>query len=167
MPNCPRLDVQKLETAAEFYFDKGLADSTKKSYMSARNRYVKFSAGISLSNLPLSEHKLCLFVSHLAKSGSKYQTVKCYLSAFRYFQISVGMGDPFTGGSMPRLEYITKAIHWRVYASLRIHHKAIKKAESENPCTRTLVRVPITPKILLDLNKEWDKGPITEETLMI
>ena len=119
MPNCPRLDVQKLETAAEFYFDKGLADSTKKSYMSARNRYVKFSAGISLSNLPLSEHKLCLFVSHLAKSGSKYQTVKCYLSAFRYFQISVGMGDPFTGGSMPRLEYITKAI---------------KKAESENPC---------------------------------
>ena len=53
---------------------------------------------------------------------------------------------------MPRLEYITKAI---------------RKAESENPCTRTLVRVPITPKILLDLNKEWEKGPITEETLMI
>ena len=83
-----------------------------------------------------------MFVSHIAESGFKYQTVKCYLSGLRYFQISAGMGDPFTGKSMPHLEYITKGI---------------KKAESENPATHVLVRMPITPTILLALKKEWEK----------
>ena len=62
------------------------------------------------------------------------------------------MGDPYHGVSMPRLEYTTKGI---------------KKAESENPSTRSLVRLPITPSILLGLKREWEKGPITEDRLMI
>ena len=87
----------------------------------------------------MSEHKLCLF-AHLAENGLKYQTVKCYLSGLRYFQISAGMRDLFfkVHVSMPRLEYITKGI---------------KKAESENPSTRVLVRLPIAPGILLELKK--------------
>ena len=62
------------------------------------------------------------------------------------------MGDPFNNKSMPRLEYITKGI---------------KKAESENPSTRALVRMPITPEILQMLKKEWESHPITEDTIMI
>ena len=55
-----------------------------------------------------------LVVSHIAESGLKYQTMKCYLSGLRYFQIYAGMVDPFTGKSMPRLEYyITKGIRRR------------------------------------------------------
>ena len=113
--------------------------------MSAKNRYVKFCTDSGLITLPLTEHKLCLFVSHLAESGLKFQTVKCYLSGLRYFQISAGMGDPYSGVSMPRLEYTTKGI---------------KKAERENPSTHALVRLPITQSILLLLKKEWEKGPI-------
>ena len=129
---------RKLETTAEFYFSKGIADSTRKSYLSARNRYIKFCKNTSLITLPLTENKLCLFVSHIADSGLKYQTIKCYLSGLRYFQISAGIGDPFNNKSMPRLEYITKGI---------------KKAESENPSTRAIVRMPITPEILQMLKK--------------
>lgn len=45
--------------------------------------------------------------------------------------------------------------------------KGIKKAESENPATRVLVRMPIIPTILLALKKEWEKSPDTEDTIVM
>ena len=62
------------------------------------------------------------------------------------------MGDPFAGNIMPRLEYITKGI---------------KRAESENPARKTLVRMPITPTILQWLKQEWEKSALTNDTVMI
>jgi hypothetical protein len=97
MPNSSKLDMRKLEKTAQGYFDKGLAESTKKSYSSARNRYLAFCTESALDPFPVNEHKLGLFVSYVAQSGLKYQTIKCYLSGIRYAQISLSMGDPFAG----------------------------------------------------------------------
>ena len=144
--------MRKLEKTAQGYFDKGLAESTKKSYSSARNRYLAFCTESALDPFPVNEHKLSLFVSYAAQSGLKYQTIKYYLSGLRYTQISLNMGDPFAGNIMPRLEYITKGI---------------KRAESENPARKTLVRMPITPTILQRLKQEWEKSALTNDTVMI
>ena len=144
--------MRELEKTAQRYFGKGLATSTQKSYASAKNRYVSFCAAAGFDPFPLSEHTLCMFVSYIAQNGLKYQTIKCYLSGLRYAQISIGYGDPFSGSTMSRLEYITKGI---------------KRAESEKPETRSLTRLPITPSILLRLKAMWEKGTITDDILMI
>lgn len=62
------------------------------------------------------------------------------------------MGDPFSGRSMPCLEYTTKII---------------KRAESEKQASRNIIRLPITPEILLKLKVVWERGPISNDSLMI
>ena len=83
--------MRKLEKTAQGYFDKGLAESTKKSYSSARNQYLAFCTESALDPFPVNEHKLSLFVSYAAQSGLKYQIIKYYLPGLRYTQISLNI----------------------------------------------------------------------------
>ena len=60
----------------------------------------------------MSKTLLCRYVFFLASQSLKYQSIKSYLSAVCYLQISHGLHDPFGAGAFPRLEYVLKGIGW-------------------------------------------------------
>ena len=43
--------------------------------------------------------------------------------------------------------------------------KGIKRAEREKPAIRNIIRLPMTPAILLKLKEIWKRGPISKDTL--
>ena len=83
-----RLDVGELEERAAFYFTKGLADSSQKTYKSGENRYLRFCQSANWTPLPAAEATLCKFVLFLASDGLKHRTIKTYLSGVRFLHIS-------------------------------------------------------------------------------
>ena len=104
------LDLRELEKCATFYFAKGLADSSQRTYKSGENRYLHFCLSCKVTPLPVSESILCKFVSYLACEGLKHRSIKTYLSGVRYLQIRSGFPDPFHGSHMPRLDYTVRGV---------------------------------------------------------
>ena len=104
------MDVGKLESRASFFFVQGLATSSQKTYKSGENWYLHFCQSLSVVPFPVSESRLCKFVSFLADQKLKHRTIKTYLSGVRYFQIRSGWRDPFHSSHMPHLEYTMKGI---------------------------------------------------------
>ena len=86
-----------------------------------------FCQSLGAVPLPVSELRLCKFVSFLADQKLKHRTIKTYLSGVRYFQIRSGWRDPFHNYHMPHLEYTMKGI---------------KRVESQSGTTQRL-RLPI------------------------
>ena len=75
---------------------------------------------------------------------NKHQTIKCYLSGLRYFQITMGMHDPLgPTKDMPRLEYLLKGIK-----SVQARAGFVLRP-----------RLPITPEIMVKLLRVWDTPP--------
>ena len=119
-----------MDNSISYYFAKGLAPSTHKAYSSAQNRYLSFCTANQLQPILLSEVTLCQFVTELANSSLKHQSIKCYLSGIRLLQISAGLDDPFTH-TMPRLKLVLRGV---------------KRHQAE--CgTNSRRRLPITPSI--------------------
>ena len=137
-----------MEHDVQFFYAKGLAPSTLRSYKSGKDRYTNFCRQASITPLPVSESKLCLFVSHVAKQGLKHQTIK---SAIRHLQISSGLNDLFAGDPWPRLDYVMRGI---------------KKHQAELPSGQRS-RLPITPDILLNIKKVWDTTSNDHDTVML
>ena len=90
-----------------------------------------------MTPFPLSEAVLCRYVSFLADQGLKHSTIKVYLSAAHYMQISAGLPDPFAGVAWTRLDYVTRGV---------------KKNEAEKGILQR-PRLPITPSILHKLRE--------------
>ena len=128
-----------MDSAVDFYFDKGLANSTQKSYLCGFNRYLQFCRMYTVLPVPVTEQVLCRFVSYLASQGLKHRTIKVYLSGIRYFQIKRGQADVFRDAQTARLEYVLRGV---------------KRHESEQG-TRSRPRLPITPEILRRLKATW------------
>ena len=78
-----------------------------------------------------------LFAAHLFNQQLSHGSIKSYLAAVRYAQICRGLGDPGIS-MMPQLEYVMKGI---------------KKSSPQSVRSR----LPITPGILRDLKKVWQK----------
>ncbi len=95
----------------------------------------------------MSERSLCLFVGHLFQAKLASQTVKCYLSAVRFAQIALGLGDPKVD-SMPRLEYVTRGL---------------KKSATQKKAPR----LHITPPILRRLKLVWERMSNQHDALML
>ena len=75
-------------------------------------------------------------------------TIRSYLSALRFQQISVGLSDPaYT--SFPRLSYILKGIH-----------------RNKPDCVRGK-RLPITPSLLRQIHAIWSKDPSLFDKAML
>ena len=74
--------------------------------------------------------------------------MKTYLSAVRYMQITMGLGDPRIQ-HMPQLEYITKGL--RKLTSKGSAHK----------------RLPITPHLLRQLLSVWELHPVRFDAAML
>ena len=101
--------------------------------------YLNFCSDSNSKPFPTFENLLLFYVATLSQRGLKGATIKSYLAAIRYTQISLGMGNPQIC-SMPRLEYVVKGAH---------------KA-SAGP-TRTCL--PITPDILRAMQSFWNQTP--------
>ena len=129
-----------MEGTVQKLFDCGIAPSTSRVYRSAKNRYLSFCAQYQLSAIPLNENTLCLYIAFLHLQGVKHQSVKSYLSALRHLQIEEGGGDPFAPGKFSRLEYVLKGL------------------KRSGPAVATCRRLPITPRIMLQLHSVWSQS---------
>ena len=139
-----------MEESAAFFFAKGLADSSQKTYKSGENRYLRFCQSVHCSPLPASEETLCKFVSYVARQGLKHRTIKTYLSAIRFLHIRSGYRDPFLS-HMPRLGYTVKGI---------------KRVEAEKGGGQR-TRLPMTPPLLRRLKNVWEKLSVSHDTRML
>ena len=88
-----------------------------------------------------------LFVSHLHTESLAPGTIKTYLAAIRFEQISRGMGNPVIHG-MPRLEYVIKGC------------KRLAPGGSRR-------RLPITPVVLEKLREVWDRSRTPRQAKML
>lgn len=112
---------------------------------------MRFCQTTGKAPLPLTQDKLVAFVAVLAQQGLKHQSIKCYLSALRYYQIAANMSDPFQAASFPYLEYVLKGV---------------KKLQAMSAPQRR-PRLPITPTILRQLLKHWNKSAQDTDTKML
>ena len=135
----------------QFYLTKGLAPSTRRTYRSGQERFLKFCEQSNVTPLPVNQSLLCSYVAYLANQGLRHCTIKVYLSAVRNLQITYGYEDPFAGTAMPQLDLVMRGIK-RVEAE-----KGISKRE----------RMPISPLILGQLKGVWSPAGHTHDTKMI
>ena len=109
-PKRTRLDSQRLDESVDFFLDHALAKTTKKTYDSAKRRYISFCHACRLSPLPSSQQSLqCRYVAHLANEGLSHTSIKCYLAAVRHLHIEKGWEDPGIS-SMAKLELVLRGI---------------------------------------------------------
>ncbi|KAL5493809.1 hypothetical protein EMCRGX_G015039 [Ephydatia muelleri] len=140
------LDVSQLGTIVQQLFSAGIAQSTRKTYRSGSDRYIRLRAALGITPFPVSERSLSLFAASLYSDGLAGTTAKTYLSGIRFAQISLGGKDPNIG-SMPYLEYVLKG--FRKLA-----------AGKSRP------RLPITPSILSKMRETWSKIPKRKNAAM-
>ncbi len=105
------LDITDLDEAVQFYCDQGIADSTRKTYKSALQRFSNFCDLYSITTpFPVSESMLCYYASYLAAQKLSPQTIKTYLASIRHTQITLGLPKPKEYSSLPRLKLILEGI---------------------------------------------------------
>ena len=122
----------------------------QRSYNSVIRRYTDFCKLFQLSPLPLSEETLCYYVAFLADHNVTHQSIKCYLSGVRHFQIAQGLLDP-------KIPNMTK---------LGLVLRGIRSTQSKNRSSgRT--RLPITPPILLKIREIWNEDPTNFDCIML
>ena len=136
-----------MDSVVSSLFNQGISRSTRAVYQSGWRQYIHFCTQYTLSPLPLTEHTLCQFATVLSQSVS-VGTIRSYLSALRFQQISVGLSDPaYT--SFPRLSYVLKVIH-----------------RNKPDCVRGK-RLPITPSLLRQIHAIWSKDPLLFDKAML
>lgn len=100
---------------------------------------------------PVTQPRLCYYISFLANQGLAASSIKVYLSALRHKQISLGL--PETGHSaMPKLKMISNGI---------------SRAKSKVPGPRELQRLPITPYILRQIRTLWAPRAADPDTILL
>ena len=72
----------------------GLASYTQQVYRCGSRLFQQFCSLHNLRPYPAGESTLTSFVAWLYQTGVTAGTIKSYLSAVRYTQISLGLGDP-------------------------------------------------------------------------
>ena len=145
------MDITKLDSFVQHLLKHALAPSTLRSYDVGQRRYLVFCTKINTSPLPVNETLLCRYVASLASENLQFQSIKSYLSAVRYMQITSGYGDPDMA-SMPILEYVLKGI---------------KRQQAKQKPHSTRTRLLITPTILQSLRSELNKEPSKWNNVML
>ena len=98
-----------LEEMVSGYFVQGLAPSTRRTYASARKRFLSFCMSYNIPPLPLSERKVTTFAAFLAQSGLRPASVSAYLAALRHMMVEVGQPLP-AASAWPYLKYVVLGI---------------------------------------------------------
>ena len=149
-PHATRLDISRLEQHVQHYLQLSLAKSTIRSYASSFRRYSSFCTLSGVQQFPTSESILCQFVAYLGQQQLKHQTIKCYLSSIRYFQIMQSYPDPFVK-DMPRLQYVLRGIKY---------DEARKNQQSRQ-------RLPVTMYILQKVYQVLLHNPTDFDNIML
>ena len=128
------LDIPSLDPAVQYYCSKSIAPSTHQTYHSALKRFYLFCSQFNVvSPFPVSEDILCYFSSYLATQHISPQSIKTYPAGIRHMQVTLGLPEPRSISSLPRL---------------RLVQAGIQRTHSEQAPQPTRVRLPITPAIL-------------------
>lgn len=128
------MDVTELDEALLHYCNRGVADSTRRTYRSGVNRYLSFCCAFGVSTpFPVSELMLCYFITSLAREGIAPATIKTYLAAVRHAQIIQGHPEPRESSALPRL---------------RLVQNGIRRERAESSPVHSPTRLPITPPLL-------------------
>ena len=136
------------------YCDRGIADSTRRTYRSGLNRYLSFCQLFGVETpFPVSETSLCYFVAALAPEGVAPSTVRTYLAAIRHAQIIRGYLAP-RESSLPRLQLV---------------QNGVRRDPALSGQQRATIRLPITPAILRRMRPSALQNPSTtsyQETML-
>ena len=130
----------------DYFFSKGVAESTKRSYAVARARYHRFCEG---KGVPVSEPVVCAFVASLALEGLAGASIKVYLAGVRQAQVEKGFPDP-NWGRMQRLGQVLKGI---------------RRHQSERGLKKR-VRHPVSPEVIMQLRGCWQKKLDFDSTML-
>ena len=146
------MDLASLDQAVQYFCDKGIAESTHKTYQSALRKFAHFCSTFSIvSPFPVSEALLCYYSSFLACENLTPQTIKTYLAALRHTQVVLGLPEPSQLSSLPRLKLV---------------QAGIQRAHALSQCT-SRIRLPITPAILLKLRSYWNSLPTSPDRTVL
>ena len=113
-------------------------------YGSAQACYLTFCKSINRPPVPASEQALTLFIADLSQRLC-YSSIRTYLAAVRFLHVSKGLEDP------------TKSVR------LELMLRAVRKKRP----TAGRVRLPITPLILRELRREWNRNSSSYDNVML
>ena len=71
-----------MEDLVRYYFTKGLATSTQRTYKSAQDRFLQFCQARGFPPIPVSQSLLCMYVSYLAEQKLKHRSIIKVYSQF-------------------------------------------------------------------------------------
>lgn len=134
----------------EYYFQQGLAPSSKRVYKSAKDRFISFCQKFNFNPLPVTETLLCQYVSYLAEENIMHSTIKVYLSAIRHLHIENHMPDPHIA-SMARLEQVVKGV----------------KRDQARKLPNQRTRLPITADLMRQMKSVLMKNCKDEDNIML
>ena len=142
-----RLGLSRMDPIVQSLFNQGIAEATRATYRSGWRQYTQFCETHHLPPLPVNEDILCQFVATMSETLG-WGTIRSYLSAVRFTQISAGLADP-TLSSFPRLTYVMRGIR------------------KKTPQHTRPKRLPITPDILRKIYAIWATPPVTFDKRML
>jgi hypothetical protein len=142
------VDIRRMDKIFCTLLNQGIAPSTSRSYSSGVRRYLSFCSLYNLVPRPLSQATLCHFAAYLLSSQLTPTTIRSYLSALRFYQISNGGQDPGMS-DWPQLHYVLRAIH------------------RTSPALSRPTRLPVTPEVLRSLYVVWDSQPVSYVSQML
>lgn len=133
---------------AEKFMQSSIAPSTHRNYTLAFNRYGEFCKHHKFIPLPLNEQHIILYATQIGTSSS-YSNVKLHMAGIKHFSIRKGFNTNFQ--DFQQLYLLIRGIR-------RSHGSKYKKRK----------RHPITPSILLQLNKNlFNSSRDYEDKLML
>ena len=115
-----------------------LADTTKRTYKSQLNAYLKFCFNFGFQPVPASQETLCLYTAYLARTLSA-NSIPCYLNVIRLLHLESGYQNPI-------------ANNWEL--------NSMKKGISRLLGQPAKQKHPITVAILIALRRSLDNHPI-------
>ena len=99
-----RLGVAGLDRVVCSLIDRGVPESTLRSYTAGKKHYLTICSQFNCRPLPVTEATLLRFTAHLASLGLSYKPTGLYLCAVCHLQIVHNLPEPSLA-SYPLLNY--------------------------------------------------------------
>ena len=79
-----------------FFRNQTFAPSTKRTYSTHRDTYLRFCHSMSIPSVPASTHGICLYAAYLART-LKFSSIKQYLGIIGLMHKEFGLDNPLIG----------------------------------------------------------------------
>ena len=79
-----------------FFRSQTFAPSTKRTYSTHRDTYLRFCHSMNIASVPASTHGICLYAAYLARS-LKFSSIKQYLGIIGLMHKEFGLTNPLIG----------------------------------------------------------------------